>query len=241
MNNTTKVALITGANRGIGFETARELGEQGMIVILGSRDLEKGKAAAAKLTAKGITAEALKLDVTDEADNTAAFDYIEKQHGKLDILVNNAAIVLKDRSPYVQIEALREIFDINFFGLVDLTQKLLPLIKKAPAGRIVNVSSVMGSLTLLSDPKSWIYDLKTFAYGSSKTAVNAFTVCLAHELRDTKIKVNAADPGWVKTEMGGPGALLEVSEGGKSSVRLATLPEDGPTGSFFRVEQEFPW
>jgi NAD(P)-dependent dehydrogenase (short-subunit alcohol dehydrogenase family) len=241
MNKTSKVALITGANRGIGFETARELGEQGMIVLLGSRDLEKGKAAAAKLTAKGISAEALKLDVTGAADHAAAFHYIEMQYGKLDVLVNNAAIVVKDRSPLVPVEALREIFEINFFSLVALTQKLLPLIKKSSAGRIVNVSSVMGSLTLLSDPKSWIYDLKTFAYGSSKTALNAFTVCLAHELRDTNIKVNSADPGWVKTDMGGPDALLEVSEGGKSSVRLATLPDDGPTGSFFRVEQPFPW
>ena len=241
MNKTSKVALITGANRGIGFETARELGEQGMIVLLGSRDLEKGNAAAAKLAAKGISAEALKLDVTNAADHATAFDYIEKKHGKLDVLVNNAAIVVKDRSPLVPVEALREIFEINFFSLVALTQKLLPLIKKSSAGRIVNVSSVMGSLTLLSDPTSWIYNLKTFAYGSSKTALNAFTVCLAHELRDTNIKVNSADPGWVKTDMGGPDALLEVSEGGKSSVRLATLPDDGPTGSFFRVEQSFPW
>lgn len=241
MSETPKVALITGANRGIGFETARELGEQGMIVLLGSRDLEKGKSAAAQLTAKGLTAEALKLDVTAPADLAAAFDYIEQRFGRLDVLVNNAAIVVEDLSPYVPIDTLRAVFETNFFGLVAVTQKLLPLIKKSPAGRIVNVSSVMGSLTLLSDPTSWIYDLKIFAYGASKTAVNAFTVCLAHELRDTPIKVNAADPGWVKTEMGGPNALLEVSEGGKSSVRLATLPEDGPTGGFFRVDQEFPW
>lgn len=241
MSKSVKVALITGANRGIGCETARELGELGMVVLLGSRDLEKGKAAAAKLTAKGITAEAIKLDMTDPADHAAAFDYIEKQYGKLDVLVNNAAIAIKDRSPYVPVETLREIFETNFFGLVGVTQKLLPLIKKSPAGRIVNVSSVMGSLALLSDPKSWIYDLKIFAYGSSKAAVNFFTICLAHELRDTKIKVNSADPGWVKTEMSGPDAPTELSEGGKSSLRLATLPEDGPTGAFFRVEQAFPW
>jgi NAD(P)-dependent dehydrogenase (short-subunit alcohol dehydrogenase family) len=188
-----------------------------------------------------LPAEAVKLDVNAPADIAAAFDYIEKRFGKLDILVNNAAIVIDDHSPYVPVESLREVFETNFFALVAVTQKLLPLIKKSPAGRIVNVSSVMGSLTLLSDPTSWIYNLKIFAYGSSKAAVNAFTICLAHELRDTAIKVNAADPGWVKTEMGGPNALLEVSEGGKSSVRLATLPEDGPTGGFFRVQQSFPW
>jgi NAD(P)-dependent dehydrogenase (short-subunit alcohol dehydrogenase family) len=241
MSEPAKVALITGANRGIGFETARELGERGMVVLLGSRDRAKGEAAAAQLRAKGIAAEALKLDVTVPADHAEAAEYIERRFGKLDVLVNNAAIVIDDLSPYVPVETLREVFETNFFGLVGVTQKLLPLVKQAPAGRIVNVSSVMGSLTLLSDPHSWIYNLKIFAYGASKTAVNAFTVCLAHELRDTKIKVNAADPGWVKTEMGGPHALLEVSEGGKSSVRLATLPEDGPTGGFFRGDQAFPW
>lgn len=241
MSTATQVALITGANRGIGLETARELGEQGMTVLLGSRDLKKGKAAAAQLTAKGLKAEAIKLDVTAPEDLAAAFDSIDKAYGKLDILVNNAAVVIDDRSPYVALESLRAVYETNFFGLVAVTQKLLPLIKKSPAGRIVNVSSVMGSLTLLSDPDSWIYNLKVFAYGSSKTAVNAFTVCLAHELRDTGIKVNSADPGWVKTEMGGPGALVEVSEGGRTSVRLATLPADGPTGGFFRLEQSFPW
>jgi NAD(P)-dependent dehydrogenase (short-subunit alcohol dehydrogenase family) len=241
MSDDTKVALITGGNRGIGFETGRELGERGFTVILGSRDLEKGQAAAAKLASQGIKAEAVKLDMNEPDDYGAARDLIEKRFGKLDVLVNNAGIVVKDNSTGVSMSDLREVFDTNFFGLVELTQTLLPLIKKAPAGRIVNVSSVMGSMALLSDPESWLYELKMFAYGSSKAAVNFFTVCLAHELRGTNIKVNSADPGWVKTEMGGPDALLELSEGGKSTLRLATLPEDGPNGGFFRVEQAFPW
>ena len=136
---------------------------------------------------------------------------------------------------------LRETFDTNFFAVVALTQTLLPLIRKATAGRIVNLSSLHGSLTLHSDPKSPIYDTKAFAYGASKTALNAFTVHLAAELRDTRIKVNSAAPGWVKTEMGGDGAPLELSQGGKTSVQLATLPDDGPTGGYFHLGEALPW
>jgi NAD(P)-dependent dehydrogenase (short-subunit alcohol dehydrogenase family) len=138
-------------------------------------------------------------------------------------------------------EILRETFETNFFAPVALTQKLLPLIRKAPAGRIVNVSSILGSITLHSDPNSPIYAFKTFAYDASKAALNAFTVHLAYELRDNKIKVNSAHPGWVKTEMGGPNAPMEPSEGGKTSAQLATLPDDGPNGGFFHLGQPLPW
>ena len=237
----TKVALVTGANRGIGFETARELGEMGIRVVLGSRDPEQGKKAASLLAARGIAAEALRLDVTLPADHRLAHAYLAERYGRLDILVNNAAILVRDSSSVAQSEELRRVFETNFFGTVELTQALLPLIRKAPSGRIVNVSSIVGSLTLHSDPGSRIYDSKLFSYDASKTALNAFTVHLAYELRGTKIKVNSADPGWVKTEMGGEDALLEVSEGGKSSARLATLPEDGPSGGFFRLYEAFPW
>jgi NAD(P)-dependent dehydrogenase (short-subunit alcohol dehydrogenase family) len=139
------------------------------------------------------------------------------------------------------LEILRETFDTNFFGTVALTQKLLPLIRQSSAGRIVNVSSIMGSLTLHSDPTSPIYSHKVFAYDTSKAALNSFTIHLAHELRDTSIKVSSAHPGWVKTEMGGDGADLEISEGGKTSTWLATLPEDGPTGGYFHLGQRLPW
>jgi NAD(P)-dependent dehydrogenase (short-subunit alcohol dehydrogenase family) len=241
MTTEKTVAFITGANKGIGFETARELGEKGITVVMGSRDPERGKKAAATLAEMGVTADVLQFDVTAAEDRDAAYRFFEEKYGKLDILVNNAAINLRDATCSVPEENLRETFDTNFFAQVAITQKLLPLIRKSPAGRIVNLSSALGSLTLLSDPKSWIYSYKAFAYGASKTALNAFTVNLAYELRDTKIKVNSADPGWVKTDMGGPSAMLELREGARTSVLLATLPEDGPTGTFQRWDQEFPW
>ncbi|MGC1171211.1 MAG: SDR family NAD(P)-dependent oxidoreductase, partial [Candidatus Acidiferrales bacterium] len=138
-------------------------------------------------------------------------------------------------------EKLRQTFETNFFQPIALTQTLLPQIRKSPAGRIVNLSSLLGSLTLHSDPESRIYDRKAFAYDSSKTAINAFTVHLAQELRETPIKVNSAHPGWVKTAMGGPMAPMELSEGGKTSAQLATLGEDGPTGGFFHLGEVVPW
>jgi len=254
MSNTKqngKVAFITGGNRGLGFETARELGEQGVAVMLGARDAKKGDAAAAKLRDEGITAESLGFDVNKSQDHQKAYDYFAKKYGRLDILVNNAGVLKESQisatgsgpNPVsaVSPEILRETFETNFFATVALTQKLLPLIRKAPAGRIVNVSSILGSLTLHADPASPIYAFKVFAYNASKTALNAFTVHLAHELRDTKIKVNSAHPGWVKTDMGGPNATMEVSEGGKTSAQLATLADDGPSGGFFHLGQPLPW
>jgi NAD(P)-dependent dehydrogenase (short-subunit alcohol dehydrogenase family) len=236
-----QVALVTGANRGIGFETARELGELGIRVILGSRDLAQGQKAAALLSARGVAAEAIQLDVTAPADHQHALAWLSERYGKLDILVNNAGILVRDSTSTKPSEDLRRVFETNFFGTVELTQVLLPLIRKSPAGRIVNVSSIVGSLTLHSDPQSRIYDSKIFSYDASKTALNAFTVHLAYDLRDTAIKVNSADPGWVKTEMGGEHALIELSEGGKTSARLATLPPDGANGGYFRLEERFPW
>jgi NAD(P)-dependent dehydrogenase (short-subunit alcohol dehydrogenase family) len=148
---------------------------------------------------------------------------------------------VRDSSSLAHSDELRRVFETNFFGAVELTQVLLPLIRKSPAGRIVNVSSIMGSLTLHADPKSRIYNSKVFSYDASKTALNAFTIHLAYELRDTKIKVNSADPGWVKTEMGGQHALLELSEGARTSTKMATLAADGPNGGFFRLDEAFPW
>jgi NAD(P)-dependent dehydrogenase (short-subunit alcohol dehydrogenase family) len=246
-----KVAFITGANRGLGLQTARELGKRGIVVVIGSRDSKKGEAAAAKLREEGIKVESLAFDVTKSQDHQKAYDYFAKKYDRLDVLVNNAGVWKESdtSSPgsvprpasRVSPEVLRETFETNFFATVDLTQKLLPLIRKAPAGRIVNVSSILGSLTLHADPASPIYSFKVFAYDASKTALNAFTVHLAHELRDSKIKVNSAHPGWVKTDMGGPNATMEVSEGGKTSAQLATLPDDGPNGGFFHLGQRLPW
>ena len=246
-----KVAFITGANRGLGLETARELGRQGIVVVLGSRDSKKGEAAAAKLRDEGINAESLGFDVTKSQDHQKAYDYFAKKYGRLDILVNNAGVLKESQitpqgtepNPVTAVRPnmLRETFETNFFAPVALTQTLLPLIRKAPSGRIVNVSSILGSLTLHSDPKSPIYPFKTFAYDASKAALNSFTIHLAYELRDNKVKVNSAHPGWVKTDMGGPDATLEVSEGGKTSAQLATLADDGPNGGFFHLGQPLPW
>ncbi|PJD95353.1 MAG: short-chain dehydrogenase [Parachlamydia sp.] len=246
--NKDKVAFITGANRGIGFETARELGEKGVKVILGARDKAKGEAAAEKLKAKGITATFFPFDINQPSDHQKIFDFIEKNFGKLDILINNAGVLLDSQrgnggnlTSLTSQEILRKTFDANFFNLIALTQTLLPLLRKSPAGRIVNLSSVLASLTLHADPASPIYEFKTFAYDASKTALNAFTIHLAHELRNTKIKVNSAHPGWVKTEMGGPDAPMDVADGGKTSVQLALLSESGPTGGFYHLDDPLPW
>jgi NAD(P)-dependent dehydrogenase (short-subunit alcohol dehydrogenase family) len=247
-----KVAFITGANKGIGLETARGLGKRGITVVLGCRDEAKGRDAADKLRADGIEkVEVVRFDVTRPEDHREVARYLESRHGKLDILINNAGVALDDAdfgapggfntTIPMPSETLRRTFETNFFGVVALTQALLPLIRKAPAGRIVNLSSILGSLTIHADPSSPIYDKKSFAYDASKTALNAFTVHLAHALKDTPIKVNSAHPGWVKTDMGGQSAPMEVSEGGKTSVQLATLPDDGPSGGFFHLGQPLPW
>jgi NAD(P)-dependent dehydrogenase (short-subunit alcohol dehydrogenase family) len=247
-----KVAFITGANKGIGLETARGLGKLGIAIVLGSRDEAKGRAAADTLRTEGIkSVEAVRFDVNRPDDHQEIARHLEARYGKLDILVNNAGVMLEETdfgtpggfntTTTVKLEVLRRTFETNFFAVVALTQTLLPLIRKAPAGRIVNLSSVLGSLTLHSDPSSGIYDKKAFAYDASKTVLNAFTVHLAQALHESRIKVNSAHPGWVKTDMGGSAAPLEVSDGGKTSVQLATLPDDGPTGGYFHLGQPLPW
>jgi NAD(P)-dependent dehydrogenase (short-subunit alcohol dehydrogenase family) len=252
MASQERIAFITGANKGIGLETARGLGELGITVVMASRDEARGRTAADTLRTAGIKSiEAVRFDITRPEDHRQIARHLEARYGKLDILVKNAGIQLDDAdfgapggfntTSTVTPEALQRTFETNFFGVVALTQALLPLIRKSQAGRIVNLSSVLGSLTLHSDPSSGIYDKKAFAYDASKTALNAFTVHLAQELRGTKIKVNSSHPGWVKTDMGGAAAPMEISEGGKTSVQLATLPDDGPTGGYFHLGQPLPW
>jgi len=247
MSQTTgKVAFITGANRGIGFETAKGLGELGITVVIGSRDLKKGQTAASELQAKGIQAEAIAYDADSATSASAAYDYLNAKYGKLDILVNNAGILVEplvggNNSSTVTTEVLKKTFQTNLFAVIELTQALLPLIKKSPAGRIVNLSSILASLTLHSMPNSPIDPAKAFAYNASKTALNAYTVHLAHELKETAIKVNSAHPGWVKTELGGEHAPMEVAESGKTSVELATLDANGANGGFFHVGEALPW
>lgn len=243
--STVKVAFITGANRGIGFETAKGLGELGITVVIGARDLAKGLEAAKQLQELGIEAEAISYDANQAKSADDAFEYLNKHYGKLDILVNNAGVLYEElmgsNSSSVSVDVLQQTFHTNLFAVIALTQKLLPLIKKAPAGRIVNLSSILASLTLHSMPNSPIDAAKAFAYNASKTALNVYTVHLAHELRDTNIKVNSAHPGWVKTELGGPNAPMEVVDSGKTSVLLATLDNSGASGGFFHQGEALPW
>ncbi len=245
-----KIAFITGGNRGIGFQTALELGtEHGVKVVIGARDAANGGEAVKKLRAAGVEAEFLEFDVNKSEHAQAAYEYFAANPGHLDTLVNNAGMAaggfppqgLNHSTAEVPMSLLRKVFETNFFAPVALTQKLLPLLKKSAAGRIVNLSSVLGSLSMHADPKSGIYHAKSFSYDASKTALNAFTIHLAYELRDTKINVNSAHPGWVKTEMGGEHAPMDVQDGAKTSVALATLPEDGPTGGYFHMGQPLPW
>lgn len=245
MTEVKKVALITGANKGIGLETARQLGKLGITVLVGARDAAKGEQAASELKKHGIDARAVKLDVNDARDHEAVAKLIENEFGRLDILVNNAGVFIHEpgtpSTSKASQQVLRETFDTNFFAVIELTQALLPLLQKSAAPRIVNLSSILGSNTLHATPGSPIYNAKELAYDASKTALNAFTIHLAHELNDTKIKVNSAHPGWVKTDMGGEGAMLEIEDGAKTSVELATLGEDGPTGGYFHMGKTLPW
>jgi NAD(P)-dependent dehydrogenase (short-subunit alcohol dehydrogenase family) len=241
-----KVAFITGANRGIGFETAQGLAKLGIHVVLAARDAAQGEAAVARLLQQGLHAEALTFDVSDPRSHQAAFDHLSRQYGHLDILVNNAGIALEEllgpnSTPVVTQEVLRGTFEVNFFAVVALTQTLLPLIRKAPAGRIVNLSSVLGSLSLHAAADSPIAGVKPFAYDASKAALNAFTIHLADALRDTPIKVNSAHPGWVRTAMGGEAAPMPVEGSGATSIALATLAQDGPSGGFFHLGEPLPW
>lgn len=219
---------------------ARQLGQQGVTVIVAARDPEKGKAAA-----KSVGAEFLKLDVTSQEDRDAAAKFIEQKYGHLDILINNAGISEEPfgagQASTTSEETIKTTFETNFFSQIWVTQALLPLILKSEAGRIVNMSSILGSNTLHATPGSPIYDFKQLSYDASKVALNSFTIHLAYELRDTKVKVNSAHPGWVKTDMGTEAAPMEIPEGGKTGVELALLGEDGPSGGFFHLGKALPW
>ncbi len=242
--STKKIALITGANKGIGLETARQLAKQGITVLAGARDEAKASAAAAELKKEGLDVHGIVIDVNDADSIKKAAAQIGRDYAQLDILVNNAGIMLDDREKEQSeqpIDLWRKTFETNLFGLIATTQALLPLLRRSAAGRIVNLSSILGSIHFHATPDSPIYGSKTPAYDVSKSAVNAWTVTLAHELKDTPIKVNAAHPGWVKTDMGGEGAQMEIEDGAKTSVELATLGPDGPSGGFLHMGETLPW
>ena len=245
-----KIALITGGARGLGLENARQLGALGATVLLSARDLARAETEARTLAEQGMSAHAVKLDLGSREDLHKLVHHIETAYGRLDILINNAAVWLESSSgsempgnttSSISPELLRKVFDTNFFSLVEITQALLPLIRKAEAGRIVNVSSILGSLALHADPHSPIYNSKAFAYNASKAAVNAFTIHLAHELKDTPIKVNSIHPGWVRTTLGGESAPMDMEQGSQTAIRLAAIGANGPTGGFFHIDQPLPF
>jgi NAD(P)-dependent dehydrogenase (short-subunit alcohol dehydrogenase family) len=237
-----KIALITGANKGIGKEIARQLGKLGITVIIGSRDEKNGEEAEKELRSQGIDALTIKLDVTDQATIDAAALEVEKKFGKLDILVNNAGIGIDTGKPStIDIDTLYRTYNTNVFGPFRMIKAFLPLLKKSDAGRIVNMSSGLGSLERNSSKYWETSGTKLLAYNSSKSALNAITLQFAYELRKTPIKVNAAAPGFVATDINQFRGTRTVEQGAIAPVRLATLPEDGPTGGFFEEEGPVPW
>jgi NAD(P)-dependent dehydrogenase (short-subunit alcohol dehydrogenase family) len=238
---TTEVALVTGANKGIGKEIARGIGQLGITVLVSARDETRGARAVAELTDEGLDARFLPLDVTDERSVARAADRIAVDFGRLDILVNNAGVLNDLVTPpsRTSLAEFRAVFETNVFGVVAVTNALLPLLRKAPAARIVNVSSVLGSLTRHTAPASALGQY--FAYNTSKTALNAITVQYARELRDTPIKVNACAPGLCATDLNGHLGDRSPAQGAKIAIELATIEPDGPTAGFFDENGPLPW
>jgi NAD(P)-dependent dehydrogenase (short-subunit alcohol dehydrogenase family) len=232
----TNIALITGANKGIGYETARLLGARGFTVLLGSRNEHRGEQAADALRKEGVDAHALRLDVTDEKSIATAAEWVDVEYGRLDILVNNAGIALGDgtgKPSETTLETLRKVYETNVFGVVAVTNAMLPLLRKAKAARIVNVSSELGSVAAMTDPASPMWPMTSVTYPSSKTALNMVTAMYAKELAGERIKVNAANPGYCATDLNGNSGFRTPVQGAEVSVHLATLPDDGPTGQLW--------
>jgi NAD(P)-dependent dehydrogenase (short-subunit alcohol dehydrogenase family) len=249
--SNSKVALVTGANKGIGFQIAKDLAAHGFMVLVGSRKLDRGKAAAKSI---GAGATAIRLDVTEQASIIDAQQRIRDDFGRLDVLVNNAAIayagkpdasfeekLASGRPSSASLAETRAIFETNVFGVIAVTQAMLPLLLEAPAGRIVNLSSTVGSLALQSDPSSPVRAIQSIHYVPSKTALNAITVAFANELQNTRVKVNAACPGFTATDLNNFRGTRSVEQGAREPVRLALLGEDGPTGTFSNDDGLVPW
>ncbi|WP_026924078.1 SDR family oxidoreductase [Glycomyces arizonensis] len=231
---TEKIALITGANKGIGYATAQGLGKAGVTVLVGARSPERGEQAAAKLRAEGHDAAFVRLDVTDRQTITAAAEHVEATYGKLDILVNNAGIALADggwNTSELTVATTRKIFETNVFGVIAVTNAFLPLVRRSEAGRIVNVSSEVGSLATMTrdDLPSW---LQPGAYGASKSALNMLTVSYSIELRETPIKINAVTPGFTKTDFNDNRGDRNVQEAAQIAIDMALIGDDGPSGTF---------
>lgn len=238
------IALITGANKGIGYQIAKQLGQDGHLVLAGAREEGRGRAAEAELRDAGADARFVQVDVTDEATVAAAAKVIDEEYGRLDVLVNNAGITgagTWSAPSQTPMAGLRETYETNVFGVVAVTNAMLPLLRKSPAGRIVNMSSELGSLDFALDPSHPYEVPNMLAYNSSKSAVNGLTVAYAKELKDTPIKVNAACPGYCATDLNDHQGLRTAEQGAAIAVRLATLDDDGPTAGYFRDEGPIPW
>ena len=241
-----KIALITGANRGLGLEAARQLAPLGYTVILGARDIAKGEAAAMELRESGLDAHAVQLEVSDEESVKAAAREVEEKFGHIDVLINNAGV--SPEYPAGQLSPsklspsmMRQVYDTNLFGALSVLQAFVPLLEKSEAPRVVNVASEIGSLANITNPEWFGYGINTLAYSSSKAALNVLTVAFSKEFSGPKWKINSACPGWVKTELGTQNAPGEVEDGARIYVSLATLPPDGPTGQFFNHSGPIPW
>jgi NAD(P)-dependent dehydrogenase (short-subunit alcohol dehydrogenase family) len=244
-----KKVLITGANKSIGFETARQLLQKGYYIYLGSRNLKNGQEAVEKLKAEGLNeVEAIQIDVSNQESVKAARTEIGKKTEVLDVLINNAGISggLPQTATGADISVFEKVFETNVFGVVRVTQAFIDLVKKSPEPRIVNVSSSQGSLTLASDPTNPYYNHKGAVYQPSKAALNMYTIALAYDLKDTPVKVNAIDPGFTATDFNQHRGIGTVEDAATRVVRFAIVGNDGPTGKFFSEETnpetgEIPW
>ena len=241
MQTTKKVAFITGANKGIGFEVAKILLEKGILVIIGSRNIDNGKQAVKKLNSKN--ASFVQIDITDEQSIKNAKNSISKKFGKLDILINNAGVWLDFGVPMLEVSMaqIENTFKVNTFGVIATIKHFLPLLKNADEGRIVNVSSGLGSLSQNADTDYEYYPYKSLAYNTSKSALNALTILFAYELRNTSIKINSADPGYCATDLNGKTGPRTPKQGAKIIVKLATLPKNGETCGFFDENGSIEW
>ena len=242
-SRTDRIALITGANKGIGFEIARQLGQANHLILLGARDPQRGQDAAATLKASGIDVHFIQLDLTVTATIQSAAARVGREFGRLDVLVNNAGIGDRADGPPsgTSLEAVRRVFETNFVGTLAVTQVMLPLLRKSSAGRIVNLSSGLGSLRRNGDPAWAFAPFRFLGYSASKAALHMLTVQLASELTGSRIKVNSADPGFTATDLNDHRGTQTVAEGAAEAVRLALLADDGPTGKFFNSSGEEPW
>ena len=240
---TTRVALVTGGNKGIGYEICRGIASRDITVLMGARDIKAGETACLRLQAEGLTVSFIQLDVADSSSITAAVNEIAKSHGRLDVLVNNAGIKLNDDDSSLEVaqQTVRNTMQTNFYGPLQLCQLCIPLMRKHNYGRIVNISSTLGSLTEMADPESGYADLQAPAYRLSKNALNGITTLFASQVRGENILVNSACPGWVKTDLGGAAAPLSPEQGADTPVWLSTLPDDGPSSGFFQERKMIPW